>query len=432
MPELIAQNTAAVADPGAAVTTPAAATTSTTPTDAAAGPKSVKIDYEGDGQAIDLALEDAAPAGKSDEFTFSSLDPIKDTHADLYKTLKSELSRGSRYSKHFKTPEELSSYVSRVDRMAKNIGNGKEGLEAIESALTEAGSTLYRLQSGDKATVEQWVKDNPEGMAELVSNALPGLDQKFTSGLHSKGAWSRLTQKDASGQSAVDALNALYTQIPADKPELKRLIERAAFTLNEIYQDSNYKPDPTKALERQRTELAQRESRIWNQETDTAALDLLRPVAGKALAALTTEIKGLSSEDRAEYRQFLTTEWFKAAGKDSSFVSRLNELRKTNDRAGILDLVKSNRVKFMNEAAKALYRQKLLNRDSIRAEASGKAEAGTGAATTAARVSTKWTGRLRGDGSPVADYDFSRMNAEGIEAMDRLFYVKGDKRLFTW
>ena len=405
------------------------------------GPTKISFAFDEGGENTEFQLDDGTPETPGAQgFKFDQLDPLREgEHAELYKTLKAELSAKTRYAKHFKSPEELTGHMERLERITNFIGgraDGKTGLDAIESTVTELGSVLGKLQNGDPATVEKWFKDNPSGMTEMTANAfqhLQKVDPKLADAIASKSSGDFLMQKDASGQSAVDALNALYSAIPADRPELKALLERVAHSVNALYSKASYKPDQTNIITRQKTELAQRENKIWNQETDLQAGDVLRPAAGKALSALLTQLKREATpEERSEFRNALIADFYKEAGKDSAFVARLNELRKNQDRAGILSLVRENRAKFLQAAARNLYRTKLLNRAAVKDEAAGKSEATGGSAQPAGAKAVRYTGKVHPEKGPMVDMDFARMSAEGIEALDRQFYIKGRKELFTW
>ena len=405
------------------------------------GPTKISFALDEGGENTEFQLDEGTPdTPESRGFKFDQLDPLREgEHAELYKTLKAELSAKTRYAKHFKSPEELSCHMERLDRITSFIGtraDGKTGLDAVESTVQELGSVLGKLQSGDPGIVEKWFKDNPSGMAEFTQHAISHLqktDPKLYDALTSKAAGDFLMQKDASGQSAVDALNALYATVPVDNPQMKALLERVAHSVNELYGKAAYKPDQTNIITRQKTEVAAREQRVWNQETDLQAGDILRPAAGKALSALLTQLKrDATPEERSEFRNALIADFYKEAGKDSAFVSRLNELRKNNDRQGILDLVRTNRAKFLQAAARNLYRGKLLNRAAVKEEAAGKAEVGGGAPAAAKAQAVKYTGKIHPERGPMVDMDFARMSEEGIEALDRKFYIKGRKELYQW
>lgn len=440
MSELMTSGSAAASQPSTSGTGASAGGTqpstgaSGTGSGASAAPKSFKISYEDGDTPVEFSVDDTPASGAAPEgFKFESLDAIKDTHADLHKALKAELSKGTRYGKSFKSPEEAASIANRIGQLAERIGDGKGGLDAIESALGRQAALIEAAQNGDKATVESWFKSNPEGMGEFVTHALENLsktDEKLASSIEGRAFVKALTQKDIYGQSALDALNALYSQV-ADKPEAKKLLDRVAATVNQVNQAAGYKPDNTARVQ---ASLAKREAALFNKQVDLAADEVVRPAAGRALSALTAEMKGLSSEERSEMREFLTQEFYRQLAKDNGIKAKYNELIKNKDQDGIVSLLKANRSKIMNEAAKTLYRQKLMNRQAIKEEGANKGEPGAGGVAAAAggKVTTHWTGKVHPERGPIANFDFERMNAEGIQALDRLFYIKGDKRLFSW
>jgi hypothetical protein len=428
MPELMTAPTT----PAAPAPATPAATQPTTPAKVDTAPKSFKISYEDGEAAQDVQLDDAQPSVEASSFKFDQLEPLKETHAELYKQIKAELSAKSRYSKHFKSPEEAASAADRIGRIAEQLGDREAGLDGIERALSRQTQIIQAAQSGDKATVESWFKENPAGVSDFVMNALeqlPNVDPKLAGSISGQAFVKALTQKDIYGQSALDALNALYSAV-SDKPEAKKLLDRVAATVNQTAEAAAYKPDRT-AL--QAAQLEKREAALFSKQIDLAADEVVRPAATRALQALTAEMKGITAEERAEYRQFMVTEFYKQLAKDQTSRAKYNELVKAKDQAGIVQLLKQNRAKLMNEAAKALYRAKLLNRQAVKEEASNKAEPGAGGTPASqGKQTTHWTGKIHPEKGPMANFDYERMNAEGIQALDRLFYVKNDKRLWSW
>jgi len=407
--------------------TPAA---SSTPTPAS--PKSFKVAYEDGEPETEISFGDEKPEVEASGFKFEALDAIKESHGDLYKQLKAELSKGSRFAKTFKTPEEARALSDRVSRLAEQLGDRNAGLDAIEGALARQSAALEAAQNGDKATVEAWFKENPAGVSDFVTNALerlPQVDAKLADAISGRAFVNALVQKDLYGQSALDALNALYQHV-ADKPEARKLLDRVAATVNQHNNNAQYKPDTTA---RQAAALEKREAAVFAKQIDLAADEVVRPAASRALAALTAEIKGLSAEERGEMRQFLVQEFYRQLAKDPITKQKYHELLKAKDQAGIVALIKASRAKTMNEAAKILYKSKLINRQAIRDEASSKSEPISGGLNTpAGKVTVHWTGRVHPEKGPQANFDFERMNAENIQALDRMFYIKGDDRLWTW
>lgn len=410
------------------------------------GPTKISVAFDDGGAASEFSFDDAIADGSSvdgtTDFKFEQLDPLREgEHAELYKTLKAELSAKSRFAKHFKSPEELAQHMDRVARISDFVGkraDGKTGLDAVESTLRELGDMFGKLQSGDIATVEQWFRENPAGMATFTENSLANLakvDPKLHAALTAKNAVAFLTQKDASGFSAVDAFNAMYRAIPEGEAgaKLRALLDRAAHSLNEMAGQADYKPDQTNLLDQRKAALEKSERQLWNRETDLQADDILRPAAGKLLSALLTKLNqsDLTAEQRQEYRAALMTDFWTEAAKDPVFVGRMRELRKNNDRAGILSLIKENRAKFLQASAKNLYRAKLLNQKGVRKEAAGKAEGATGSVTPKLQA-VQYQGKIHPEKGPMVDYDFARMNEEGIEALDRKFYIKGRRELYKW
>ena len=429
MPELMTQPTIT---PSVATSATSATPSITPPVTSESPAKSFKISYEDGETPQEVSFEDSPATPHEDGFKFEHLDSIKDTHSDLYKSIKAELSAKSRYSKHFKSPEEAASTAERIGRIAEGLGNRESGLDGIEQALARQGQMIQAAQNGDKATVESWFKENPSGVSDFVTNALevlPTVDPKLADSISGQAFVKSLTQKDIYGQSALDALNAMYGLVK-DNPQAAKLLDRVAATVNQMGASAQYKPDNTAKVA---ASLDKREAALFSRQIDLSADEIVKPAASRALQALTADMKGISSEDRAEYRQFLVTEFYKQLAKNPEVKAKYNELVKTKDLAGITALLKQNRAKVMNEAAKQLYRTKLLNRAGIRDEGAAKAEPGAGGiGASAAKQTARWAGKIHPEKGPQANFDYDRMNAEGIQALDRLFYVKGDKRLWSW
>ena len=395
-------------------------------------PKSFKISYDEGETPTEFSVEGDQAASEPSAFKFEQLDALKDSHSDLYKSLKAELSAKSRYSKAFKTPEEATALTQRLERLTERVGGKGLDLDAVEAAINRSHQQLEAARAGDKAVIENWFKESPEGMGDFVLNALeqlPKVDAKLSGSISGKAFISALQQKDIYGQSALDALNALYQHV-SDKPEAAKLLERVAATVNQQNTGSQYKPDNTARVTAQ---LEKREAAVFAKQVDLAADEVVRPAAGKALAALTAEMKGITADERREYREFLTQEFYRQLAKDNNLKQKYHDLVKAKDQDGIVQLLKGARGKVMNEAAKALYRSKLINRQKIQEEASAKGEPSAGGIPAAqGKMTSHWQGKIHPEKGPQANFDYDRMNREGIQAMDRLFYVKGDKRLFSW
>src|SRR5208282_420979 len=233
-------------------------------------PKSIKLSF-GEGEApMDFDLGDGSESsGPKDqaEFKFEQLDVLKDTNPDLYKTLKSELSRSSRFSKltGFKTPEEAKGHMDRVAALEKFIGqrvDGKKGLDSIEATIGELAQDLTKIQSGDPALLQSWFKNNPIGMAQTASKIMDAWGDADPAGFvaaNAKLAIAAFTAKDAGGVSAADALQALFAATK-DNHEAQRLLNRVAHTVNSINDNAQYKPDQALPLQQRQAELDKKET----------------------------------------------------------------------------------------------------------------------------------------------------------------------------
>lgn len=390
--------------------------------------KSSKFNFDlGDGgppTEVDLGEGETVTeeGGGAAEFKFADLDSIKDSNPDLYKSLKAELSKATRYSKFgLKSPEDYKSQSERINRLS----DGK-GLDGIEETMSGLARELQGFRSGDVGT---WAKEAPEefGMAAgKIVDEWGKTDPRGYVGHVAKAAMYALTQKDNYGQSAIDAFNAAYAT--ADD-KTKHLLDRVAHTLDAINQNSQYVPDQTAVRDRQ---LSQREAAVWNQKVDVETTPLIRQACTKALnAAITQYGLELDADDRQAYLADMESKWYEAAKKNPRLLKDLDAAGKTKNITEIMSLVKANRQGLAVEALKDVYRTKLSKlKGNIRKEASSKTEASSGGSQSSG--ATPWTGkRDPRSGSPVADMDFSRMNADGIDAMSGTFYIKGRKELFS-
>jgi hypothetical protein len=363
-------------------------------------------------------------AGAS-EFKFADLDAIKETHADLYKSLKAELSKATRYSKFgLKSPEDYRAQAERIERLS-----GGKGLDGLESAVSGMAQELQSFRSGD---VTNWAKESPEEFgfaATKIADQWAQADPRSYVGHVAKAAVHALTQKDTYGQSALEAFNAAYAA--TTDPNTKKLLDRVAHTFDNIVQNSQYVPDQTAVKERQ---IAQRENAVWNQKVDVETQPLIRGALNKALSQAAEQFGlELDPDDRGSYLKDMETAWLDAAKGDKKFLRSLDEAGKAKNIEEIKSLIKSNRQAFAAEALKSIYRTRLSKlKGNLRREAGSKMEAGSGGGQSAGTL--PWTGKIdQRTGSPEADFDFARMKAEDPEMLYRHeFYVKGKKEKFTY
>ena len=364
--------------------------------------KPSKVEFELDGRKFDFDTEEPKPeddARGAEEFKFQDLEKIKDTEPELYKTLKRRLSEHSRFATKFKTPEELDSHLERVERLS-----GGQGIEKLEEVVNRVATDLQNFRNGDAG---QFAKEAPEEFAtaaEKLADTWGQTDATSYVAYLAKAAMQAFTSKDASGQSALDALTAAY-QATTD-PVVKKLLERTFYTLNTINENSLYKPDATKLRQRQ---LDQRDAAIFSQEvdqrTDPVITQALRTALDKMLGDAT-----VSAEDRKSYMTDMKKQFLAAAKKNTRFMRALGQAQQSKSLDEITNLTKEFRGEFAVEAAKQLYRSRLSKlKDSIKQEASSHTEAGSSAGSQAATPSAKWTGGMKPDGTPQANFDYQKM-----------------------
>jgi len=395
----------------------------------------------GDGEAAESFDLSEEAAVSEPEFKFEQLDAIKESNADLYKAAKAELSKAGRFGKvgekiGVKSPEDFKSHVERIDKLVTTIGrqDGKVGLDALEATIGELANTLVNARKGEFGN---WFEKDPASLAGAAAKLNEQWEKTDAAGYNAhiaQKAWGALAQKDAAGFSAVDALNALY-DIPAIKndPQAQKLLQRAAYTLNQISQQSEYKPDATLSLKAKEEQIAAREAKVWQDQTDLEVTPIIRTAARKGLSSLVSELKrDITPEERAEYLDTLETSFYQHAQKDTNFATKLNELAQKLDREGIKDLVKTSKNKYMTAALKDLYKAKLLDRKAIRDEAAGKGEANGGGTGGAGKVSLQYSGKMK-YGAPDVAYDYARMKAEDPNMLENHeFYIVGKKERMRW
>lgn len=403
----------------------------------AAKPSKVKFDL-GDGTApmeIDLgegegSHEDGSGAS---EFRFADLDTIKDSNPDLYKSLKSELSKATRFAKFgLKSPEDYKAVNERIERIS-----GGKGLDGIESNMQSMAQEVQNFRSGN---VENWAKEAPEEFGLAASKIVDQwgqADPRGYVGHVAKAAMHAMLQKDTYGQSAIEAFNTAYQlaskgALTADEAKnLQRHLDRMAHTLDNINQNSQYVPDQTAVRERQ---IAQRENAVWNQKVDVETGPVIKSALSKALnAAAETYGLEIDAEDRPSYLADMEKAFYEAAKKDPKFMRALDAANKSKNLGEVTELVKSNRSAYAVEALKSIYRNRLSKlKSNLREQAGSKQEAGSGGSPQAGML--PWTGGIdQRTGSPKADMDFDRMKAEDPNMLwNHQFYVKGRKEKFTF
>lgn len=388
----------------------------------------------------DVVPEDVPVAGEAEAFKFESLDAIKESNPDLYKSLKTELSKAKRYSEYAKTPETIKAQNDRLSKIEKDVigsrADGKTGLDAIEATLGDLANVVVGIQNGDKDIVAKFFTEGSQmgnTMGEMLTQWAKA-DGKAHDAYVASKAISVLTTKDAGGVSAADALTSLYNVVK-DNPEAVKLLQRAAYSINQLSSQADFKPDPNAAISAREAEVKKQEATIWKTQTDMEVQPLVRTSLRKGLSALTSEMKrDMTGDERTEHMDYLEKAFFKHASQDAEFVRKLNELGGKLDREGIKGLIKQSRGKYVTFALKDLYRAKFANRAAIRAEASSKSEAGGGgsAGGDAKGVTLQYAGKMK-HGAPDVAYDYDRMRSENPDMLyDHEFYIQGKREKYRW
>ena len=240
-------------------------------------------------------------------------------------------------------------------------------------------------------------------------------------------AMQALTLKDASGQSALDALLAAHAK--NTDPAIKAMLERALYTIDGMQQNSQYKPDSTKLAQRQ---LEQREARVFQSEADNKTTPLIKEAIRGFFNKMVGDLQ-MTAEERASYLEDGQKNWMSIAGKNPRFMRALAASTTAKNLKEIEDLTKEYRGEFAAEAVKMVYRSRIAKlKENIKKDASSRTE-GSGAGSTTAKNAVKWTGATANNGMPNANFDFARMRAENVDIMEtRSFYVKGDAKLYQF
>lgn len=402
-----------------------------------------------DGESpIDLDLTDVQPeegdiTSPTDAFKFEQLDAIKESHADLYKAIKAELSKAKRFGEYgYKTPEDAKAQNTRITKMVETIGqrqDGKVGLDAVEATLGDLANAVVKIQNGDPATIAKILEKNPnaDSVAQRVYEEWGKTNSQAAEAFFSKRFMDKMNLKDAAGTSAWDSLVQLYDHVK-DNPDAVKLLGRAAYTLNEISKAGDFKPDPNAGVATKEAELKAMESQIWARETELDINPIVRTALNKGLSSLTSELKKeLSADERTEYRQFLEDRFTAHAQADETFMQKFNDLTAKRDREGLKQLLKASRGKYTTFALKDLFRAKLLNRDAIRKEGSSKTEAGGGGSASSNKPQVlQYTGKMK-NLAPAVDFDYQRISAHDNEngthlLEDHMFFIKGKKDMYRW
>lgn len=295
-------STPPVSSPSVPATPPSApATTPEGGADTPKAPSSFKFKFDDDGAETEVQLEDSTAPPEVDSFKFADLDAIKDSHGDLHKSLKRQVSERDRYSKGFKTPEDQKAHLDRVSRIEESLArpdrgqpNAPQGLDAIEATLGDLATAVVGIQSGDDAVIGKMFDANPAGMSQSASKIMAQWmkrDENAATAFLTGASMAALDAKDASGTSAIDALNKLYDTVAMKDPAAKALLERVAYTVNQFNEKSAWKPDPAAAQQTAAQQLAQREAGVWNKEVDLATAPVIRQALRKGLSDLTSQLQ---------------------------------------------------------------------------------------------------------------------------------------------
>lgn len=360
---------------------------------------------------------------------------------EVLKSLKNRLLRGDRYESLGQSPEELKGTLDKIETMG--------GLEGIESESQEWASVMQGFQAGDPKVLDTWFKDNPEGMAKLMPEALKryaDLDQAgwthemaktFIATVEQSGIWTKLNQLEG-----IEALKG--------NPEGARLLKEMKDAILSVNQKATTAPAKDKSaedkkLEEKSVQLTQREEALYLKSISAETTPMLRKAAFVRMTELTKGYK-LSPESRKGLLADISAEFNKLCHLDANYQKNAKSLLKGKEGERFKKLFKNQVDLVMQKAARRAWRKYTgisgvgdKQRNDRRAEAGSRRESGGGGMASGGLVNKAPQGpevdhaRMRAEfGSDRADEAFS-FGLKDKFGGKRFWYKKGDsKNTYTY
>lgn len=403
-------------------------------------------------QKFDFTADEPKGGSQEDSTTPLRLQDLKADLADkpeVYKKLKEPLGRLSRFEKAFKTPEDAASHLERLNSLAEGLdaldANGVPlpPLDAIEREMGEWSTILMAFESGDSATIDRWIDDNPNALKNIGPRYLAKWAKQDATG------WSKyfgglmmrqVMRQDTTGHSFLTRFNDLW-QVPGvgDNPQAQAILSKIGEEINGWHQAANAQTDskpevPKEILEREQS-VKQKERQLFIRALDTKVTDIKSDFVEKGLSTI---LKGLSvgKDARNTYKETAINEFNRLVRADKDFQSKMKDMLEAGQDEKFLGLLKAIAKKYTPEVMKAVYRKHNIgpSKSSVKSEAASRGEAGAGGSTAGA---AKYTGKFVNGGPDPTTIDFTRMRAEfGDKAQDKIAdhycYIKGVKGLMYW
>lgn len=360
---------------------------------------------------------------------------------EVLKSLKNRLLRGDRYESLGQSPEELKGTLDKIETMG--------GLEGIESESQEWASVMQGFQAGDPKVLDTWFKDNPEGMAKLMPEALKryaDLDQAgwthemaktFIATVEQSGIWTKLNQLEG-----IEALKA--------NPEGARLLKEMKDAILSVNQKATTAPAKDKSaedrkLEEKSVKLKQQEQQLYARSLSAETTPILRKAATQRMVELTKGYK-LSTESRVGLLADITAEFNKLCHLDANYQKNALASLQGKETERFKKLFKNQIAMVMQKAARRAWRKYTgisgvgdQQRNARRAEAGSRRESGGGGMASGGLVNKAPQGpevdhaRMRAEfGSDRADEAFS-FGLKDKFGGKRFWYKKGDsKNTYTY
>ena len=415
--------------------------------------KDFKFEFEGaeEGAAADPDLQ-ADPSGTNYDVT-KAFDPklaeaLKNDPQALRQTKRLWYENREFKNQGFKTPEELKAHVAQITELADSLGrqDGTKGLEALAAEAKEWATVYAGFQAGDPAVLDQWFKDNPEGLIKLVPAALDKLYQQAPqvwAHREAKVFMSQLGDKN-NVKSALYAINRMY-DIAQSNPEAVAYMEIIAKVINDIDSVARKTPqagggdqnisEERKQLEKGKRDLYLNKVHAQVRPTITRAAEQAAKVILRGRKMSDEALKTFNNDVDAAYRNL--------CAKDKDFNDNATAYLKAGETEKFDKLVKAAIKKYMPAAARQVYQRYAgfsglsdAEKAARRAEGQGHMEGAAGGSQ--GKPKTRYTGQMIQGAPDPKSIDWARMRAEWGRSgsddhlMEHEFYVKGKKELYYW
>lgn len=364
------------------------------------------------------------------------------------KELKKVYSERQRYQAQFKTPEALRDFTEKVEVLG--------GLEGIEQEHEATNQFLEGWKSGDEATLSKWMEDNADGLAASmpkIANLWAKSDPQ--SWAHHMASTFMATWKDPGqqGVSALAAFNSLskntdLVALAEKNPAVRDAFNRIAEVINAV--DENTKQSAARDLSPEKQKLDQREKTLKQKEAQIADERLnsrIAPVMNtSAKRAIASVFKGrkFTPEQQKELLADVVNEFSRMSKKDTEFQKNARALKAAGETEKFEKLCNARFERFMPLAARNIHRKYTgigglsdAQKQQRQADGQGRRESGGGSTggnsiRTTAPTTYAQTQEIDWDMMAGMAKKHGAADKESMFQDKRLFYKKGDKRLYSF